>query len=170
MSKMVKVTINDREVHVPEGTGMVEAAAEAGIEIPIFCHHSKLGPVGVCRMCLVEVEGQRKPITACTMKAADGLIIRTETPLIAHLRKGVLEFLLLNHPLDCPVCDQGGECPLQDNTFKYGPATSRLQVPKMKKRKAVDMCNLIVLDEERCILCLRRVRFAAELTLPSHLI
>src|SRR5690625_4167228 len=170
MSKLVKITINDKEVHVPEGMGLVEAAEEAGIEIPVFCHHSKLDPVGVCRMCLVDVEGQRKPVTACTMRASEGMVVRTETPHIAHLRKGVLEFLLLNHPLDCPVCDKGGECPLQDHTFKYGPATSRLQVPKMQKRKAVDMGNFIVLDEERCILCRRCVRFDDEIALEGNLV
>lgn len=170
MSKVVKITIDDKEVHVPEGMGLVEAAAEAGVEIPVFCHHSKLDPVGVCRMCLVEVEGQRKPVTACTMRSTEGMVVRTETPHIAHLRKGVLEFLLLNHPLDCPVCDKGGECPLQDHTFKYGPTTSRLQVPKMQKRKAVDMGNFIVLDEERCILCRRCVRFDGEIALEGNLV
>ena len=170
MSKLVKVTFNGIEVQVPEGMGLVEAAAEAGVEIPIFCHHHKLDPVGVCRMCLVEVEGQRKPVTACTMRATDGMVVHTETPLIEHLRKGVIEFLLLNHPLDCPVCDKGGECPLQDNTFKYGPTVSRLSVPKMKKRKAVDMGNFIVLDEERCILCRRCVRFDGEIALEGNLV
>lgn len=170
MSELVKITVNDKEVMVPAGMGLVEAAAEAGVEIPIFCHHHKLDPVGVCRMCLVEVEGQRKPVTACTMRATEGMVVRTETPHIAHLRKGVLEFLLLNHPLDCPVCDKGGECPLQDNTFKYGPATSRLQVPKMQKRKAVDMGSFIVLDEERCILCRRCVRFDGEIALEGNLV
>lgn len=170
MSKLVKITINDKDVQVPEGMGLVEAAAEAGVEIPVFCHHSKLDPVGVCRMCLVEVEGQRKPVTACTMYASEGMVVHTETPHIAHLRKGVLEFLLLNHPLDCPVCDKGGECPLQDHTFKYGPTTSRLQVPKMQKRKAVDMGNFIVLDEERCILCRRCVRFDDEIALEGNLV
>src|SRR5690625_7859869 len=100
MSKRVKITVNEKEVHVPEGMGLVVAAAEAGVEIPIFCHHHKLDPVGVCRICLVEVGGQRKPVTACTMRATEGMVIRTETPHIAHLRKGVLEVLLLIHPLD----------------------------------------------------------------------
>lgn len=170
MSKLVKVTFDGIEVEVPEGMGLVEAAAQAGIEIPVFCHHHKLDPVGVCRMCLVEVEGQRKPVTACTMKAADGLVVRTETDLIRHLRQGVLEFLLLNHPLDCPVCDKGGECPLQDNTFKYGPTASRLTMAKVRKRKAVDMGNFIIFDEERCILCRRCVRFDGEIALEGNLV
>src|SRR5690606_12143030 len=169
MSKLVKVTINGIEVQVPEGMNLVEAAAQAGVEIPVFCHHPKLEPVGVCRMCLVEVEGQRKPVPACTMKAVDGMVVRTETPLVQHLRQGVIEFLLLNHPLDCPVCDKGGECPLQDNTFKYGLGTSRLSVPKMRKRKAVDLGNFIILDEERCILCRRCVRFDREITYENNL-
>src|SRR5690606_38448648 len=126
--------------------------------------------VGVCRMCLVEVEGQRKPVPACTMKAVDGMVVRTETPLVQHLRQGVIEFLLLNHPLDCPVCDKGGECPLQDNTFKYGLGTSRLSVPKMRKRKVVDLGNFIILDEERCILCRRCVRFDREITYENNLV
>src|SRR5690606_11255269 len=126
--------------------------------------------VGVCRMCLVEVEGQRKPVPACTTKAAEGMVVKTDTPLIRHLRQGVIEFLLLNHPLDCPVCDKGGECPLQDNTFKYGLPTSRLTVPKMRKRKAVDLGNFIILDEERCILCRRCVRFDKEIALEGNLV
>ena len=170
MSKLVKVTINGIEVQVPEGMNLVEAAAQAGVEIPVFCHHPKLEPVGVCRMCLVEVEGQRKPVPACTMKAVDGMVVRTETPLVQHLRQGVIEFLLLNHPLDCPVCDKGGECPLQDNTFKYGLGTSRLSVPKMRKRKVVDLGNFIILDEERCILCRRCVRFDREITYENNLV
>ena len=170
MSDMVTLTIDGRQVQVPKGMGLVEAAALAGVEIPIFCHHSKLDPVGVCRMCLVEVEGQRKPVPACTMKAAEGMVVKTDTPVVQHLRKGVIEFLLLNHPLDCPVCDKGGECPLQDNTFKYGGALSRLTVPKMKKRKAVDLGNFIILDEERCILCRRCVRFDREIALEGNLV
>ncbi|MBO8140583.1 MAG: NADH-quinone oxidoreductase subunit NuoG [Firmicutes bacterium] len=170
MSDTVTLTINGRAVQAPKGMGLVEAAALAGIEIPVFCHHRKLKPVGVCRMCLVEVEGQRKPVPACTTQVADGMVVRTESDLIRHLRQGVLEFLLLNHPLDCPVCDKGGECPLQDNTFKYGPATSRLSVPKMKKRKAVDLGNFIVLDEERCILCRRCTRFDAEVACEGTLV
>ncbi|HLT58443.1 MAG TPA: NADH-quinone oxidoreductase subunit NuoG [Limnochordales bacterium] len=170
MSEMVTLTIDGREVQVPKGTGLVEAAAAAGVEIPVFCHHPKLDPVGVCRMCLVEVEGQRKPVPACTTRAADGMVVRTQTPLIEHLRKGVIEFLLLNHPLDCPVCDKGGECPLQDNTFKYGPAVSRLTLPKMRKRKAVDLGSFIIFDEERCILCRRCTRFDAEIALEGNLV
>ncbi|MFS8533829.1 MAG: NADH-quinone oxidoreductase subunit NuoG [Limnochordales bacterium] len=170
MSDMVTLTIDGRQVQVPKGMGLVEAAALAGVEIPVFCHHPKLEPVGVCRMCLVEVEGQRKPVPACTTKAAEGMVVKTDTPLIRHLRQGVIEFLLLNHPLDCPVCDKGGECPLQDNTFKYGLPTSRLTVPKMRKRKAVDLGNFIILDEERCILCRRCVRFDKEIALEGNLV
>jgi len=170
MSELVTLTIDGRQVQVPKGTGLVEAAAAAGIEIPIFCHHPKLDPVGVCRMCLVEVEGQRKPVPACTTKAAEGMVVRTDTPVVRHLRQGVIEFLLLNHPLDCPVCDKGGECPLQDNTFKYGLPTSRLTVPKMRKRKAVDLGSFIILDEERCILCRRCVRFDREIALEGNLV
>src|SRR5690606_10645647 len=105
---MVRFTIDGKEVEVPKGTLLVEAARSVDIDIPVFCHHPKLDPVGVCRMCLVEVEGQRKPVPACTMPVADGMVVHTQTDLVKNLRKGVLELLLLNHPLDCPVCDKGG--------------------------------------------------------------
>lgn len=167
---LVTVTINGVEVKVPKGTLLVEAAKHADIEIPVFCYHPKLEPAGVCRMCLVEVEGQRKPVTACTMPVADGMVVRTETPLVQQLQRGVLEFLLLNHPLDCPVCDKGGECPLQDNTFKFGPATSRSLDRKVRKEKAVDLGNYIVFDQERCILCRRCTRFDNEITHENHLV
>ncbi len=167
---LVTVTINGVEVKVPKGTLLVEAAKLADIEIPVFCYHPKLDPAGVCRMCLVEVEGQRKPVTACTTPVADGMVVKTDTPLVQQLQRGVLEFLLLNHPLDCPVCDKGGECPLQDNTFKFGPATSRSLDRKVRKEKAVDLGNYIVFDQERCILCRRCTRFDNEITLENHLV
>lgn len=123
--EMVRITIDGKDVEVPKGMLLVEAAKTVDVDIPVFCHHPKLEPAGVCRMCLVEVEGQRKPVTACTMPVSEGMIVRTDTDVVESLRKGVLELLLLNHPLDCPVCDKGGECPLQDQTYTYGPAMSR---------------------------------------------
>ena len=166
----VHITIDGRTVEVPKGMLLVEAAKLAGVDIPVFCHHPKLEPVGVCRMCLVEVEGQRKPVTACTMPVSDGMVVRTQTELIDQLRKGVLELLLLNHPLDCPVCDKGGECPLQDQTYSYGPAVSRSLDPKVRKLKSAELGNFIVFDRERCIVCRRCTRFDDEIALENNLV
>lgn len=168
--ELVKVTVDGRTVEVPKGLLIVEAAKRAGVEIPVFCYHPKLEPAGVCRMCLVEVEGQRKPLTACTTPVADGMIVKSSTPLARDLQRGVLELLLLNHPLDCPVCDKGGECDLQDLTYGWGPATSRMRDPKLRKRKAVDLGPYIVFDEERCILCRRCVRFDDEIAQERTLV
>ena len=134
MSELVKVTIDDRELEVPKGTGLVETAAEAGIEIPVFCYEPRLGPaVGACRMCLVEVEGLPKLQAGCTLAAQEGMIVRTAatSERAATGQQGTLEFILVNHPLDCPVCDKGGECPLQDLTFRYGPGSTRMSFSKM---------------------------------------
>ena len=169
-TEMVTITIDGKEVKVPKGILLVEAAKYANQEIPVFCYHPKLDPAGVCRMCLVEVEGQRKPVTACTMPVSDGMVVRTQSDVVKNLQRGVIEFLLLNHPLDCPVCDKGGECPLQDNTFRYGPAVSRSLDPKVRKPKAVDLGNFIVFDQERCILCRRCTRFDREVTMEEHLV
>lgn len=168
--ELVTITVDGKVVQVPKGMLLVEAAKAAGVEIPIFCYHPKLDPAGVCRMCLVEVEGQRKPVTACTFPVSDGTVVNTQSDQVKALQRGVLEFLLLNHPLDCPVCDKGGECPLQDNTFKFGPGVSRSLDVKVRKPKAVDLGNFIVLDEERCILCRRCTRFDNEITQEQHLV
>jgi NADH-quinone oxidoreductase subunit G len=170
VSELVTVTIDGRTVQVPKGTLLVEAAKQAGIEIPVFCYHPKLDPAGVCRMCLVQIEKIPKPQAACTTVVSDGMVVHTQNETVANLRKGVLEFLLLNHPLDCPVCDKGGECDLQDLTFAHGPTVSRLQDPKIRKPKAVDLGNFIVLDNERCILCRRCVRFDNEIATEGNLI
>lgn len=155
----VSLTIDGRAVQVPPGTLVLDAARQAGVEIPVFCSHDQLDPVAVCRICLVEVEGSRKLVPACSERVREGMVVRTDTPQVAEARKSVLEFLLINHPLDCPVCDKGGECDLQDLTYQYGPALSRLADAKMRKPKAVDLGPFIVLDEERCILCRRCTRF-----------
>ena len=129
----VKVTIDGREVEVAKGLGLVEAAAAAGVEIPVFCYEPRLGPpVGACRMCLVEVEGVPKLQAGCTLTAQDGMIVRTaaDSAKAAEGQNATLEFILVNHPLDCPVCDKGGECPLQDLTFRYGPGQTRMTFPK----------------------------------------
>lgn len=168
--QLVTVTIDGRTTQVPKGTLLVEAAKTVGIEIPVFCYHEKLDPAGVCRMCLVEVEKIPKPQTACTTPVTDGMVVHTQTDRVADLRKGVLEFLLINHPLDCPVCDKGGECDLQDLTFAHGPSTSRLLDGKVRKEKAVELGNFIMLDNERCILCRRCVRFDDQVATEGNLI
>lgn len=168
--ELVTITVDGKQVQVPNGQLLVEAAKAANVDIPVFCYHKKLDPAGVCRMCLVDVEGQRKPVTACTMPVSDGMVVHTETPEVQALQRGVIEFLLLNHPLDCPVCDKGGECPLQDNTYRWGVSGSRSLDPKFRRRKAVDLGQFIVLDEERCILCRRCTRFDDEISQEENLI
>ena len=161
--ELVTLTINGQEVQAPKGVNVVEAAKLAGIEIPVFCYHPKLRSVGACRMCLVEVEKMRGPQTACTTTIAEGMVVSTESALARSSQKGVLEFLLANHPLDCPICDKGGECPLQDNTFRFGLGTSRFLEIKRKSDKALPLSERIVLERERCIMCYRCVRFHDEI-------
>jgi NADH-quinone oxidoreductase subunit G len=160
----VRLTIDGIAVEVPKGTGLVEAALAAGIEIPVFCYEPRLGPpVGACRMCLCEITpGPPKPQAACTLQAADGMVVRTSltSPMAAEAQNATLEFILVNHPLDCPVCDKGGECPLQDLTFRYGPGNTRMTFPKRTFDKPIPISPLIALDRERCILCYRCTRFS----------
>tara|TARA_B100001057_G_scaffold160211_1_gene160852 strand:+ start:779 stop:2815 length:2037 start_codon:yes stop_codon:yes gene_type:complete len=159
---MLKLKVNDIEVEVEEGLTVLQACEKAGVEIPRFCYHEKLSIAGNCRMCLVEMEKSPKPIASCAMPAAEGMVIRTNTPKIEKSRKGVMEFLLANHPLDCPVCDQGGECDLQDQSMFYGIDKSRF---KENKRAVPDknMGPLIKTQMTRCIHCTRCVRFATEI-------
>ena len=173
MSELITVTIDDREVEVAKGTGLVETAAAAGIEIPVFCYEPRLGPpVGACRMCLVEVEGLPKLQAGCTLSAQEGMVVRTSSTSerAAAGQKGTLEFILVNHPLDCPVCDKGGECPLQDLTFRYGPGSTRMTFPKMTFDKPIPVSPLIALDRERCILCYRCTRFSGDVAEDNQLI
>jgi NADH-quinone oxidoreductase subunit G len=186
MSATVTVTVDGQRVTVPKGTNVVDAAHQVGIDIPIFCHHPRLVPVGMCRMCLVEVgtpkvnreTGQAEldesgaPViqfmpklqTGCTTPASDGMVVRTTTAAVAEARRSVLEFLLTSHPLDCPVCDKGGECPLQNLTMAYGPGQSRFAWgEKFHFPKPVPIGPLMVLDRERCVLCARCIRFQDEL-------
>jgi NADH-quinone oxidoreductase subunit G len=158
---MLKLKVNDTEVEVEEGLTVLQACEKAGVEIPRFCYHEKLSIAGNCRMCLVEMEKSPKPIASCAMPAADGMVIKTNTPKIEKSRKGIMEFLLTNHPLDCPVCDQGGECDLQDQSMFYGIDKSRF---KENKRFVPDknMGPLIKTQMTRCIHCTRCVRFATE--------
>src|SRR5918992_5927243 len=149
----VTLTINGREVSVPKGTLLVEAAKLVGIEIPVFCYHPKLKPVGACRMCLVEIEKMPRLQTACTTPVADGMVARSNSPGAIAGQNGVLELLLANHPLDCPICDKGGECPLQDNAYSHGPGESRFLEEKRHFEKPIPLSRLVDLDRERCILC-----------------
>ncbi len=158
---MLKLKVNEIEVEVEEGLTVLQACEKAGVEIPRFCYHEKLSIAGNCRMCLVEMEKSPKPIASCAMPAAEGMNIKTNTALVEKARKGVMEFLLANHPLDCPVCDQGGECDLQDQSMYYGVDKSRF---KENKRSVPEknMGPLIKTQMTRCIHCTRCVRFATE--------
>jgi NADH-quinone oxidoreductase subunit G len=158
------VKINDKEVEVPAGTNMIEAAKRVGEEIPHYCYHPHLSIAGNCRMCLVDVVGGRGPEIACNMQARDGLAIRTDTPAVTKMRKSVMEFLLVNHPLDCPICDQSGECRLQDYYMDHGRYDSRGMDPKVGKHKRQDIGTQLVLDSERCVHCSRCERFGDEVT------
>lgn len=160
---MISLTIDDQEVRCSESCTIYEAASAAGIHIPTFCHHEKLVPVGACRMCLVEIEGASGLQTSCSTPARDGMIVRVHTsPAAVKARKANIEFLLTNHPLDCPVCDKGGECPLQDQVLLDGPGQSRYVEEKRHKNKRYPLGELIVLDQERCVLCWRCIRFLDE--------
>ncbi|MDC0078697.1 NADH-quinone oxidoreductase subunit NuoG [Candidatus Pelagibacter sp.] len=158
---MLKLKVNNIDVEVEEGLTVLQACEKAGVEIPRFCYHEKLSIAGNCRMCLVEMEKSPKPVASCAMPAAEGMVIKTNTELVEKARKGVMEFLLVNHPLDCPVCDQGGECDLQDQSMFYGVDKSRFK----ENKRAVSEKNmgpLIKTQMTRCIHCTRCVRFATE--------
>src|SRR5690242_3649404 len=172
--ELVTVTIDERKVQVPKGTGIVETAAAAGIEIPVFCYEPRLGEaIGACRMCLVEVEGgPPKPQAGCTLTALDGMVVKTaRTSEMARVAQhATLEFILVNHPLDCPVCDKGGECPLQDLTFRYGPGSTRMTFDKRTFEKPIPISPAISIDRERCILCYRCTRFSESVSEDNQLV
>ena len=159
---MPKVTVDGVEIEVPQGATVLQACELAGKEIPRFCYHERLSIAGNCRMCLVEVApGPPKPQASCALPAADGQTIRTDTPMVKKAREGVMEFLLINHPLDCPICDQGGECDLQDQAMAYGRSFSRYE----ENKRAVDdkyMGPVIKTSMTRCIQCTRCIRFSDE--------
>src|SRR2546421_1661029 len=161
------------EVRVPRGGGVVEAAAAAGVESPVSGYEPGLGaPIGACRMCLVEVEGMPKLQAGCTLTAQDGMDVKTARPseVARDAQNETLEFILVNHPLDCPVCDKGGECPLQDLTFRYGPGNTRMTFAKRTFDKPIPISPLIALDRERCILCYRYTRFSEDVAEDGQLI
>jgi NADH-quinone oxidoreductase subunit G len=171
--ELVTVTIDGHELQAQKGQGMVETAASIGIEIPVFCYEPRLGPpVGACRMCLCEVEGLPKLQAACTLTATDGLVLKTAltSEKASEGQEAILEFILLNHPLDCPDCDKGGECPLQDLTFRYGPGATRMHFPKRTFDKPIPISPLIALDRERCILCYRCTRFSENVSEDNQLV
>jgi NADH-quinone oxidoreductase subunit G len=168
--RMVNLIIDGNPLTVPEGTLVVEAAKQLGTHVPVYCYHPKMDPAGLCRICLVEIEKMPKLQIACNTQVSEGMVVHTTSPRVAEGRRGVLEFLLLNHPLDCPICDKGGECDLQDFTMSYGPGASRLTEPKLHKPKALDLGPTIVLDEERCILCRRCTRFDDEIAQERNLV
>ena len=166
---LVTLTIDGVEVRVPKGTLLVEAAKSIHTDIPVYCYHEKLGPAGLCRICLVEIDGMPKLQIACNTEVAAGMKVHTQNPRVDDGRRAILEFFLLNHPLDCPICDKGGECDLQDYAMAWGQGASRMVDPKYAKPKAVDLGPTIVLDEERCIVCQRCVRFDDVITREQSL-
>jgi NADH-quinone oxidoreductase subunit G len=161
-AKMIKLTLNGTEIEAPEGRNLVDVCKAQGIDIPHFCYHPGLKVEGNCRMCMIEVEGVPKPQIACATPAREGMKVQTHTPKLLEVRKSVLEFLLVNHPIDCPICDQAGECYLQNYYMLHGKYVSRLEEDKVEKRKVVDLGPLVVLDTERCVLCSRCVRFCRD--------
>jgi NADH-quinone oxidoreductase subunit G len=168
---IIQLTIDGREVRAPEGMMLVDAAKQGDIEIPYFCYEPKLGaPVGACRMCLVEIEGIPKLQTSCSTPVKDGMVVHTQTDRVHWAQNAIVEFLLVNHPLDCPVCDKGGECPLQDITFGWGLGRSRFIEPKRHFEKPLALSPLVAIDRERCILCYRCVRFSQEISEDYQLI
>jgi NADH-quinone oxidoreductase subunit G len=169
--KFVTFEIDGLEVRAPEGSMLVDAAKYGDIEIPVFCYEPKLGqPVGACRMCLVEVEGIPKLQTACSTAVKDGMSVVTTSDRVKQAQNAIVEFLLVNHPLDCPVCDKGGECPLQDITYGWGAGRSRFIEPKRHFRKPLELSPLVAIDRERCILCYRCVRFSQEIAEDFQLV
>jgi NADH-quinone oxidoreductase subunit G len=166
----INFAVDGVEVRAEEGTMLVDAAKQGDVEIPVFCYEPKLGePVGACRMCLVEIEGIPKLQTACSTPVRDGMVVYTRTDRVRAAQEAVVEFLLVNHPLDCPVCDKGGECPLQDIAMGWGPGESRVIDPKRHFQKPIPLSPLIKIDRERCILCYRCVRFSQEVAEDEQL-
>jgi NADH-quinone oxidoreductase subunit G len=166
----INLTIDGHKITVPAGTLIVEAAKTVGIEIPVFCYHHKLDPVGACRLCLVDFSpGPPRPQTACTTPVSEGMVVRTQSAMAVQARADILEFELVNHPLDCPVCDKGGECPLQDFTFRHGYPTSRIDGPRLHFKKPIPLSENIALDRERCVLCYRCTRYYDEIAWEQEL-
>jgi len=167
--ELINLSIDGETVQAAKGTYILEAAKTVGIQIPHYCYHPGLSVVGSCRMCLVEIEKLPKLQPSCATPVAEGMVVRTKTPETLRNRKSVLEFLLSNHPLDCPVCDQAGECELQNYYMEHGLYDSRFDENKTKRKKAYPIGPYVILDQERCILCTRCVRFTREISKTSEL-
>ena len=170
VKKMVKITVDDRTIEAEEGAILLQVLLENGFEIPYYCYHEALGPDGNCRMCMVEIEGKKRPQISCDTFVEEGLIVRTDTENIRRVRRGILELQLVNHPVDCPVCDQAGECSLQDYYMEYGLYHGK--VPKAEKlhfEKHLDLGRNVMLDQERCVLCKRCVRFTGNIVKTGEL-
>ncbi|MEO6028303.1 MAG: 2Fe-2S iron-sulfur cluster-binding protein [Candidatus Binatia bacterium] len=161
---MAKITVDGTTIEVPDNSMLLPVLLDRGLQVPHYCYHPKLSIDGSCRMCLVKVEGLPKLTISCNTPVRDGMVVDTQGPEVTKARQGVLELLLVNHPLDCPICDQAGECYLQDYAFEYGKRAARTQEPRRKLLKRVDVGPRVVLDQERCILCRRCVRFCKEIT------
>jgi len=159
---MANIEIDGKKIEAADGSMIIEAADAAGIYIPRFCYHEKLSIAANCRMCLVEIEKAPKPMPACATPVGDGMVIKTDSELAVEAQKGTMEFLLINHPLDCPVCDQGGECPLQDQAVGYGKGVSRF-TEKKRVVENKEIGSLIATEMTRCIHCTRCVRFGQEI-------
>ncbi|AXH15874.1 2Fe-2S iron-sulfur cluster-binding protein [Malaciobacter mytili] len=170
MSEMVKISVNGEELDAPKGGLLIDTLLEKNIHIPHFCYHQALGKDGNCRMCMVEIEGQKRPQIACDTPVKDGMIVRTKGANIEKVRRDILELQLINHPIDCPTCDQAGECKLQDYYMQSGFYESRVNVDsKNHARKRVDLGANVMLDQERCVLCTRCVRFCSDITGTNEL-
>ena len=169
--ELVTLTIDDVEVSVPKGTLVIRAAEIVGVDIPRFCDHPLLEPVGACRQCLVDIpdggngRGFPKPQASCTIEVAPGMVVQTHltSPVAKKAQEGTLEFLLINHPLDCPVCDKGGECPLQNQSMSHGTSESRFIETKRTFPKPIKVSEQVLLDRERCVLCARCTRFSEQI-------
>src|SRR3954466_8192283 len=166
----VTLTIDGRQVTVPKGKTVLQAAIESGIQVPYYCYHPGIGVDGSCRVCVVKIEKMPKLQTSCSTMCGDGMVVSTRTPDVVEARAGVVEFLLVNHPLDCPVCDKGGECPPQDISFGSGGGRSRFIEPKRNFVKPLALSPLLAIDRERCILCYRCVRYSQEIAEDYQLI
>ena len=166
MSDKVNLNVNGIDIQSDSNKLLIEACEDSGIHIPRFCWHKRLDPVGRCRMWLVEIETPRGKmlVPSWTTEITDEMVVDTESDVVKKAQEGVLEFLLINHPLDCPICDKAGECPLQDQTMAYGPGESRFVEEKRHFEKPINISEIILLDRERCILCARCTRFSDEIS------
>ncbi len=167
--KIAQVTVDGRPIQAPEGTPLLQAMLDAGLDVPHYCYHPKLSIDGSCRLCQVKIEGMPKLQISCNTQVRDGMIVHTADPEVALARRGVLELLLLNHPLDCPICDKAGECWLQDYSMRFGSRFARTLEPRRKHQKRLDIGARMLLDQERCILCRRCVRFCREISKTGEL-